>query len=218
MPTIRRHGRRVKGSRPYDASGRRRVAEASRARVIDVADASFRRHGYAATTISSIADAAGVSVDMIYKSFGGKPGLIRALRDRALAGVGPIPAETRSDALQASERDPAAIIRGWGEFVVELSPLAAPVLLLVRDAASTDPELRSLRDELDADRLRRMTLNAKRLHAAGHLRRGISVDAAARVLWTYSSAEMYELVVLRGGMPLAEYGSFVADAMIAALL
>ena len=186
--------------------------------MIEIAEASFRRQGYAATTIGSIAGAAGVSVDMIYKSFGGKPGLIRALRDRALAGTGPIPAEARSDALQATERDPRVIIRGWGEFVVELAPLGSPILLLVRDAASTDPELLALRDELDADRLERMKVNARRLHAAGHLRKGISVSDAARVLWTYSSAEMYELVVLRGGMPLKEYGSFVADAMTAALL
>jgi hypothetical protein len=32
----------------------------------------------------------------------------------------------------------------------EVAPRAAPILLLVRDAAATDPELRSLPEELDA--------------------------------------------------------------------
>jgi hypothetical protein len=38
------------------------------------------------------------------------------------------------------------------------------------------------------------------------------------VLWTYSSAELYELLVLRREMPLRQYGRFIADAMIDALL
>jgi hypothetical protein len=57
-----------------------------------------------------------------------------------------------------------------------------------------------------------------RLRRAGHLRQGVSVEMAARVMWTYSSAELYELLVIRGGMSIGRYGEFVADAMIAALL
>ena len=38
------------------------------------------------------------------------------------------------------------------------------------------------------------------------------------MLWTYSSAELYELLVLRRGMPIEEYGRFVANAMTDALL
>jgi AcrR family transcriptional regulator len=45
------------------------------------------------TTVRAIAAAAGVSADTIYKSFGVKPGLIRAIHDHALEGKGPIPAE-----------------------------------------------------------------------------------------------------------------------------
>jgi hypothetical protein len=105
-----------------------------------------------------------------------------------------------------------------GRLVTEIAPRSAPILILVRDAAATDPELRALLDELDADRLRRMTDNAQRLHVAGHLRPGVTVDQAADILWTYSSAELYELLVVRRGMPVREYGQFVADAMAAALL
>jgi hypothetical protein len=38
------------------------------------------------------------------------------------------------------------------------------------------------------------------------------------VLWTYTSPELYELLVVRRGMPLEDYGHFVAEAMTAALL
>jgi hypothetical protein len=157
-------------------------------------------------------------VDTIYKSFGGKPGLIRAIRARVLLGTGPVPAEQRSDEIQTHEPDPRKIIRRWGEFVIEIAPIAAPILLLVRDAAGTHPELRSLLIEMDADNLRRMTENAGRFAAAGHLRSGMTIADAANVLWTYSSIELYDLLVLRRSMPLKTYGRFVAEAMMAALL
>ena len=55
-----------------------------------------------------------MSVETVYKTYGGKPGLVRALCERALAGVGPVAAEIRSDELQLRESDPYVIIRGWG--------------------------------------------------------------------------------------------------------
>jgi AcrR family transcriptional regulator len=208
----------VKPTRSYDATRRREQARRTRARILDSAERRFVRDGYAAATIAAIAADAGVSPDLIYKSFGGKPGLVRAIRDRALAGDAPQPAEERSDEIQARERDPRAIIRAWGAFVAELSPRAHPILLMVRDAAAADSGVRPLRDELDADRLRRMTDNARRLHDAGHLRHDVTLPVAADVLWTYSSPELYELLVLRRKWTPARYGRFVADAMIAALL
>ena len=61
-------------------------------------------------------------------------------------------------------------------------------------------------------------INARRLHKAGHLSKGVTVSEAADVLWTYSAPELYELLVLRRRWSRKRYGSFVADAMIAKLL
>jgi AcrR family transcriptional regulator len=218
MATIGRAADRVKARRAYDSTRRQEHARQMRDRLLDVAERRFLTDGYEPTTIASIAAEAGVSVDTIYKSFGGKPGLIRGIRARALLGSDPVPAEQRSDELQARERDPRQIIRGWAGFTVELAPRAAPILLLLRDASASDPDLRALLRELDADRLRRMTENARRLASAGHLRSGVSAADAATVLWTYSAPELYELLVLRRGMPLDQFGRFIADAMIAAVL
>jgi hypothetical protein len=118
----------------------------------------------------------------VYKTFGNKVALLRAIRDEALAGVGPVHAERRSDQMQESEDDPRQIIRGWGLLTVEVAPRVAPVLLLVRDAAAGDPELGRLQAEMDAARLTRMTHNARTLLKGGHLRVGITLDEAADVL------------------------------------
>jgi len=208
----------VKPRRRYDASGRRDKARLSQERIIEAAERRFLADGYSSTTVSGIAEEAAVSVDTIYKRFGGKPGLVRAIHERTLLGEGPVPAEQRSDALHAPGADARRIIEEWGRLVTEIAPRAVPLMLLLRAAAATDPEVQPLLDEIDASRLRRMTENARRLHRGGHLRAGLGVAEAADVLWTYSSPELYELLVLRRKMPLARYGRFVAAAMARALL
>jgi len=208
----------VKGKRSYDASGRRAESRRTRDRITTTAERLFLRDGYAATTVGAIAGASDVSPDTIYKSFGGKPGLVRAIRDRALLGDGPLPAEQRSDRLHLDTADVRAVIRGWGALASEVAPRVVPILLLIRSAAATDPELMALLEEMNADRLRRMRDNARQLHHSGQLREDLTLETVADVLWTYSSPEFYELLVLGRGWGSQRYGRFIAAAMIDALL
>lgn len=208
----------VNTRRRYDSSGRRERARQTRDQIIDAARDLFLTHGYAATTVTAIAAAAHVSVETIYKSFGGKPGLVRAIVDKGLAGQGPIPAEQRSDHIRDTEPDPRRILTAWGAFVTELAPRTVPILALARDAAASDPEIAALLDEISASRHERMTLNARGLASAGHLRPGIPISEAADILWAYSSPELYELLVIRRGWPAERHGHFVGQALIAALL
>jgi AcrR family transcriptional regulator len=204
--------------RPYDSARRRQQAAQTRDLILRVARLRFLTDGFKATTIAAIAADGGVSVDVIYKRFGGKPGLARAICEQALAGEGPVPAEIRSDELQSTDRDPRTIIRGWGTLTTEVSPRVAPILLLIRDVAASDPEMANLQAEMDGRRLERMTHNARNLANAGYLRDDVSVGDAAEIMWAYSSPQLYELLVLGRGWPLRRYGTFIADAMIAALL
>jgi AcrR family transcriptional regulator len=208
----------VKPRRRYDSARRAEQARQTRNAIIETARRLFLCDGFAGTTIAAIAVEAQVSVETIYKAFGGKPGLVRAICDAALAGAGPVPAETRSDQLQLHEPDPKKIVRGWGELTVEVAPRIAPIMLLVRSAAAADPEMEELLAEVDAARLNRMTANARNLAAAGHLRPDVTVEQAGEVMWTYSSPELYELLVIKRGWPAERYGVFIAEAMIGALL
>jgi AcrR family transcriptional regulator len=208
----------VKPKRPYDSARRREQARQTRAAILEAARQRFLDDGFAPTTIAAIANDAQVSVDTIYKAFGGKPGLVNAICQQALSGEGPVPAEVRSDSLQAHERDPRQIIRGWGKLTAEIAPRVAPILLLVRAAATADPEMARLQSQLGAQRLERMTDNARNLANTGGLHHGLSVKRAAEIMWTYSSPELYELLVLTRGWPLKHYSTFIADAMIAVLL
>ena len=202
--------------RSYDSSRRRLQAQRTRHAVLDAAQTRLLSDGYAATTVAAVAADAGVSVETIYKTFASKAGLVAAIWERGLAGRGPVPAPQRSDELQRTESDPRRIIRNWGRLSAEVAPRVAPILLLIRSAAATDPEMASLLAETDRQRLRRMRHNANGL--AGHLKAGVTIAAAADVLWTYSSPDLYDLLVHRRRWGARRYGEFIADAITAALL
>jgi AcrR family transcriptional regulator len=208
----------VKPRRQYDSSRRHQQARQTREAILAVARRRFLDDGFTGTTIAAIASEVGVSVDTIYKTFRGKPGLVRAICEHGLAGEGPVPAESRSDALQTTEPDPYMIMRGIGRLASEVAPRVAPILLLIRDAAVTDPDMAALKVELDDQRLERMTHNARNLAGAGHLRAGISVEEAGEIMWTYSSPELYELLITTRGWSPQRLGTFIADALTAALL
>jgi AcrR family transcriptional regulator len=215
---MERKARTSKRRRVYDATGRRAQAERSRIAVLDAAERLLLADGFARTTIGAIAGSAGVSVETIYKTFRGKAGLVRAIRERRLAGAGSEHAETRSNRTRRTVSDPRMLIAEWGRLTAEVAPLVSPILLLVRDAAAADPEMAALMTELNADRLRRMMTNARHLDRGGHLKQGLSLAQAADVLWAYSSPELYELLVLERGWTTRKYGTFVGDAIAAALL
>ena len=204
MPTVKR---------PYDSSARRARAERVRETLLDTARDLLVRDGYAATTIPQLAHACGVSAESIYKRFPGKPALVRAVVARALEGSGPVPAETRSDALPAEDLE--TLLRGWARLTGEVAPRVAPILLLVHAAAGHDRALAELDRELDDNRRTRMAANASRLAAAGHLPATLSTDVATDILWTYSAPQLYDLLVQRCAWDLEQYAQFVADGLVA---
>lgn len=207
----------VKRVRPYDVRQRQERARQQHAETLRAARRLFDQNGYASTTVESIAEQAGVSAATIYKTYGGKTGLVRTLCERALEGAGPIPAEQRSDALSASS-DPRTVVKGWGKLAAEVAPMIAPLLLLLRDAGSTDPEAQQLYAHFESARHTRMTHNARALAAAGGLRAGVSRTEAADVLWLASSTELYELLIVKRGWPLSRYARFIGDMLAGVLL
>jgi AcrR family transcriptional regulator len=186
--------------------------------MLEVARRLFLADGYAATTIAAIAAAAGVSVEAVYKAFGNKSGLLRAIAEAALAGPGAVPTMQRSDEMGSHETDPYSLVRNWAEFAAEVTPRLAPVILLIRSAAGTSAEMADLLAQLDADRLHRMAHQARLLNDRGYLRPDVTEIEARDVMWAYTDPALYELLVLRQAWPLARFRDFLGDALTAALL
>lgn len=208
----------VKSTRPYHSRAREEQAARNRDAALDAAERLFLERGYAGTSIAAIAQDAGLSVQTIYKVFGSKSGLVKAIYFRGLLGKRDDPAYVRSDAMREQELDPRTIMRTWGLLTTEVASVVSPIRLLMRSAALADPEMEGLLRETDDDRLERMRHHARFLEARGYLREGVTLEEATDVLWTCSSVEIYDLLVVQRGWPLPRFAKFVADFMITALL
>jgi AcrR family transcriptional regulator len=208
----------VKPPRPYDSSRRRERAQHTRGTVLAAARRLFLSGGYTATTIAAIATEAGVSVETVYKAFGNKPGLLRAVADAAMAGPDAVPTTQRSDEMAVHEPNPYTMVRNWARFASEVTPRLAPVILLIRSAAASSPEMADLLAQLDGSRLDRMAYQARLLRDRGYLRADVTETEARDVMWAYTDPALYELLVLRQGWPVPRFRDFLSDALTAGLL
>ncbi|HJT99930.1 MAG TPA: TetR/AcrR family transcriptional regulator [Actinomycetes bacterium] len=208
----------VKPRRRYDSTGRQAQARRNREAILDAAQRQFLEGGYAATTIATIAAEAGVSVETIYKAFGGKPGLVRAIYDRGLEGRQAVPAYQRADELRERETDPRAIMRNWAAIATEVHAVVSPIERLVRAAAASDPDMAALLKAHHDTRERRARHHARFLKRRGYLRQGVNQAQATDILWTCTSDELYDLLVTQRGWSLPRFARFLADFMTTALL
>ena len=218
-PVVNEPHRRAPRPRTYNARRRQEAAEESRMRVLATSRELFLAGGYGRTTIAAIARAAGVSNESVYKGFGGKPGLVRAIYEQSLLGAGGPPAEERSDRAQATFTDPRELMEQFGRFISEVSPIGAPVYLLIREAAASgDPDMAALLRDVDDGRYRRMLHNARQVLGRGFLREGLTENEVADVMFMSTSAELYETLVLKRGWSAERYGRFMARTLAANLL
>lgn len=191
-------------SRRYDAEGRREASRQTRRRIIDAARQLFVAQGYRVTTISDVAAHAAVNVDTVYALVGRKSVLLRELVEEAISGADhPIAAEERRYVLEIrAEREPARKLEIYAHAVRRIQERMAPLFLALRDAATTEPEAEAVWHEISERRAANMRLFILDIKAAGGLRAGLSVDAAADTVWLMNSSDVYVLLTVdRGWSP-----------------
>ncbi|MEO6532029.1 MAG: TetR family transcriptional regulator [Pseudolysinimonas sp.] len=208
----------IKGERRYDATGRQARAEQRRDEVLARARDLFLKNGYASTTVAAVAAASGVSAETVYKAFGGKPGIVKTIFEKSLLGSGQGPAEARSDAAQLAAADPRALFQRLGELSAEVAPLTAPIMRLIRDAATGgDAAMSTLLTDVEGKRHERMLQVAEVLERRGFLQSGITAKYAADVMWLYTADDVFNNLVVSHHWALTAYGMFIANALTAAL-
>ena len=206
--------------RSYDASGRREQAQARRRAVVVAARALFERDGFRPTTIAAVAERAGVSAESIYKGFGTKAALAKAVFDFVIAGDDePVPVWQRSeaDAIRA-EPDVRRKLIMYTRGLAARQQRSAKVQILIRDGGHTDESLAALWRQLLAERLTGMTMLGRHLIESGQLGEGVELDEVRDILWTYTAVELYELLVVERGWPLDRYADWIGRAVTAALV
>jgi AcrR family transcriptional regulator len=205
--------------RSYDASGRREQARARRLAVVLAARDLFERDGFRQTTIVAIAEAAGVSAESVYKNFGTKATLAKAVFDLVIAGDDqPVPVAQRP-AMQAmrDEPDVRRKIVIFVEGLAQRQARSAKVQILIRDGRHVDDALTPVWAKLGEEGLIGMTMLGRHLLDTGQLRAGIGLDEVRDVLWNFLAIDTYERMVLSQGWPLERYSGWLARAITAAI-
>ena len=94
----------------------------------------------------------------------------------------------------------------------------APLFLALRDASSTEPEAQQVWQEISQRRAANMRKLAKDLQDAGGLRRGLSIDQAADIVWATNSAELFVLLTIERGWSVKRFERWLADSWCRLLL
>jgi AcrR family transcriptional regulator len=197
--------------RRYDATSRRQAAARTRAAILDAARQLFTERGYAATSMTAIADRAGVALDTVYAAAGRKPELARLLIETAISGTDQaIPAEQR-DYVQAiqSAPDAAAKIATYAAAITAIAPRLALVLAIIQQAAPDEPELAQLWNQIAERRAANMRRFVADLAAVHPLR--LDPDEAADIVWATNATELYQLLVGQRGWTPLRYERFLTD-------
>jgi AcrR family transcriptional regulator len=197
--------------RRYDASKRREAAAHTRQAILDAALELFADRGYAATPMTAIATRAGVALDTVYAAVGRKAELARLLIETAISGG--------SQAVPAEERDYVQAIRAAGDAETRIAIYAsamrgiagrlAPVLSIIEQAGSAEPELAALWRQIAERRAANMHRFVADLTAVAELR--VDPDDAADIVWATNAPELYQLLISQRGWSPERYERFLAD-------
>jgi len=208
------------GKRSYHSPRRVEQAAATRRSVLLAARELFVKNGYTPTTISDIAERAGVSPDTIYATVGPKPALLRELVENAISGT--------DQAVPAEQRDYVRRITAAGSAVDKITIYAgattdiqqrmAPVFLALREAAATDPDCAALWKEIALRRATNMRALAADLRSTGDLRDDLSNDVVADIIWSMNAAEYWVLLVRERAWTPDQFTQWLTDAWTRLLL
>jgi AcrR family transcriptional regulator len=201
--------------RRYDASGRRAAAASTRARILAAARNRFVVRGYPGTKMEDVAADAQVALDTVYASVGTKAKLFRLLVETAISGTDrPIPAERRPYVRSIKEEpDPAQKLEMYARAVVEIQGRLAPLVAILRSAASSHEDLAALWRRVSSRRARNMRKLVADVVGAGVSRPGLALEEAADVVWAMASPELYLLLVGERGWPSERYARWLGDEL-----
>jgi AcrR family transcriptional regulator len=198
--------------RNYDSQLRDAQTAETRRRVVEAATREFVVLGYAKTSVSGIAAAAGVSRETVYHLIGGKPAVLKACYDVAVVGDhAQVPVADRKEYRAVlADPDPASAARSYGRLSAQLLGRIGPVLRVLAEAAH-EPELADLLAQTRAERL----VGIRQLLAtlSGVEQDSAQLGHAVDVIYALTSPELALLLLEQRGWSLTTYGEWVGEQL-----
>ncbi|WP_433305990.1 TetR/AcrR family transcriptional regulator [Actinoplanes sp. CA-030573] len=209
-----------KPRRRYRSATRSEGARRTRQAIIRTAAELFAEHGYAATSLAGIAQAAGVARPTVFAAFGSKAALLKQVLDEALAGDDePVPVAERPWFRPVWEAtDPGGVLDAYAEVCLVIARRAAPLFEAVRRAADDAPEAAELWSTLQANRRAGARMIVTQARKLGPAAPGLAAETAVDIVWLYNDPPLYAALVTRCGWSEEDYRRWLATTMRSALL
>ncbi|WP_328901456.1 TetR/AcrR family transcriptional regulator [Streptomyces sp. NBC_00441] len=202
--------------KPYDSGRRHQAARRNRAAILAACRELLLRDGYQATTIRAVAERAGVSPETLYKTFGGKPGLLKALWDVTLAGDDEPLTMAERPQLQAvlATRDPHAKLRLYAAFVRGVHERLAALSALLAQAG---PEVGQVLAASEEERLTGVTAFVTHLARTDALAPEVDTARLADSWWALTGPHLYTQLTTTRGWDADAYEDWLTDMLTSAL-
>jgi AcrR family transcriptional regulator len=201
--------------RKYDSTRRQAQARATQGQIAAVARDLFVERGYAGTSIRDIADAAGVAVQTVYNAFGdGKPAVLARVFEVAVVGDDePLALAERENVRRVLDAtDPRDVIRGWANYVADISARLLVIYPVALEAANTEPAIDALwRANYIENRWHGTRAVANHLKQLKALPRGMTVERATDLMFAYAGAHTAFMLIGERGWSRDEYAQWTAE-------
>jgi AcrR family transcriptional regulator len=201
------------GKRPYRSQARAESADRTRASVLDAGKFLFSRKGIDATTMAQIAERAKVSEATVYATVKSKSGLLQALMRDAMFG----PRFQQAQDQLAGVTDPVRRIALTAHVARAIYEAESAELSLLMKSAAFSPELRKSQQAFEALRRKMQQERIDALFAARRARKGVSREAAATLMWMYTSREVFQKLVHESGWSADAYQDWLERTLVEGL-
>jgi AcrR family transcriptional regulator len=203
-----------KRSRPYLSDKRREAADVTKARVLGAAKTLFAARGIDRVTIAEVAKRAKVSVSTVFALYKSKEGILRSLMKSTLFGQRFQAAIARLK----DETDPVTLIALTANVARAIYEAESSELGLVRGVSAFSPALSKLEREFEEIRFQMQKERVELLFAQSKQRTGLTLEEARRIMWMYTSRDVYRLLVHEGGWTPDRYQKWLSITLVNALI
>jgi AcrR family transcriptional regulator len=172
---------------PANARSRR-----TRAALLDAARAQLEEHGFAALTMTAVAERAGVTRRAVYMHFPGRAELVGELFDHV----------ARSEGLAESVQrvwdapDAGGALDQWAAHLARYHPELLALDRAMQQVWRQDPDAGAHRKRVVAEKLSNCRRLVRRLEDEGRLARGWTPESAADMLFALISSDMIESLIV----------------------
>ena len=200
--------------RSYSSDRRTQGAAATKEAVLMAARDLFSQHGIDRVTVAQVGERAGVAASTVYALFKSKEGILRELMQMALFGSKFRTAQSLLDGVT----DPVRRLELTAHIARAIYESESEELGLLRGASGFSPVMKNLEEEFESMRLNMQEERLRKLRAAKRLKATLTFKEAQRLMWMYTSRDVYRMLVQQGGWTPERYQAWLADTLVAELV